>query len=76
MDEKQQFLIRLPNGEYFLEMVERRVITTPLPRLAEHFPSRWAALQQASAGNLFANAYIVPYEPPGAPASGFKEDLE
>ena len=69
-------MIRLPNGEYFKALEGRRVVTTPLASFAEHFPNRWAALQQASQGNMFANAYIVPYEPPEPPASGLKEDLE
>jgi len=57
----QEFVLRLGDGTYYAGpgMTPREIQRTPRLENAARFPNRWAALQAAATGPVFANAGIV-----------------
>ncbi|HET6220156.1 MAG TPA: hypothetical protein VFE27_24220 [Acidobacteriaceae bacterium] len=60
--EDQLFVIRLADLSYYAgpSPVSGQIERTPRPQDAALFNTRWAALQAATAGVVFAHAAIVP----------------
>ncbi|HTH42872.1 MAG TPA: hypothetical protein VL498_06890 [Terracidiphilus sp.] len=68
----QEFVIRLADGTYFAGLsglLPGAIERTVDPERASRFPNRWAALQAATIGPVFANAAIVPFVVQRRPAS-------
>lgn len=64
--ENREFVIRLADGTYYAGpgVAPGEIERTGMAGRAQRFPSRWAALQAATLGPVFAHAIILRVEDP------------